>query len=73
MPYALVMTDVGLLAGFADGEFWESTDRGGSWPACVVEDDVLTRLKRDVASRLDPKADPPPSQGGHGEAARGSL
>jgi photosystem II stability/assembly factor-like uncharacterized protein len=33
MPYALVAGDGRLLAGLADGQIWESRDRGGSWHA----------------------------------------
>jgi hypothetical protein len=42
MPYALVATDRRLLAGLADGQLWESTDRGETWRACPLEG--LTRL-----------------------------
>jgi photosystem II stability/assembly factor-like uncharacterized protein len=44
MPYALIATDGRLLAGLADGQLWESTDRGESWSACVLEGDALVRL-----------------------------
>jgi photosystem II stability/assembly factor-like uncharacterized protein len=44
MPYALVATQGRLFAGLADGQVWESTDRGESWHACAVEGDALTRL-----------------------------
>ena len=33
MPYALVATDGRLFAGLADGQLWESRDRGDSWTA----------------------------------------
>jgi photosystem II stability/assembly factor-like uncharacterized protein len=45
MPYALVATDGRLLAGLADGTIWESTDRGDTWRACVLEGDALTALR----------------------------
>jgi photosystem II stability/assembly factor-like uncharacterized protein len=44
MPYALVATDGRLFAGLADGELWESNDRGKSWHACVLEGDSLRGL-----------------------------
>jgi hypothetical protein len=44
MPYALVATGMRLFAGLADGQLWESTDRGESWHACALEGDALTRL-----------------------------
>jgi hypothetical protein len=31
MPYALVATEGRLFAGLANGELWESRDRGNSW------------------------------------------
>ena len=44
MPYALVAIRGYLFAGLADGEVWESTDRGETWHACVLEGDALTQL-----------------------------
>ena len=44
MPYALVATKDRVFAGLADGQLWESNDRGDSWHACVLEGDRLTRL-----------------------------
>jgi photosystem II stability/assembly factor-like uncharacterized protein len=44
MPYALVATAGRLFAGLADGQLWESTDRGESWHACALEGDPLLRL-----------------------------
>ena len=35
MPYALVATDDRLFAGLADGQIWESSDRGETWRACT--------------------------------------
>ncbi len=38
MPYALVALDGGrLLAGLANGELWESGDRGDSWTRCGLD------------------------------------
>jgi len=37
MPYALLATDGGLFAGLADGQLWESRDRGESWTAMRLE------------------------------------
>ncbi|HLF68909.1 MAG TPA: hypothetical protein VI503_06140 [Gaiellaceae bacterium] len=36
MPYALVATDGRLFAGLANGELWESRDRGESWSRCEI-------------------------------------
>jgi len=44
MPYALVAADGRLFAGLADGEIWESSDRGETWRACVLRGDALTEL-----------------------------
>lgn len=44
MPYALAVTEGRLFAGLADGQLWESSDRGESWHACTLEGDMLTRL-----------------------------
>ena len=44
MPYALVATRGRLFAGLADGQLWESVDRGDSWRPCDLRGDVLTRL-----------------------------
>jgi len=44
MPYALMATDGRLFAGLADGQLWESADRGESWHRCTLEGDALTRL-----------------------------
>jgi BNR/Asp-box repeat len=44
MPYALLATKGRLFAGLADGQLWESPDRGETWHACALEGDPLTRL-----------------------------
>jgi photosystem II stability/assembly factor-like uncharacterized protein len=44
MAYALVARDGRLLAGLADGQLWESRDRGDSWAACALEGDALPRI-----------------------------
>src|SRR5919108_696127 len=36
MPYALVATDGRLFAGLADGQLWESRDRGDTWSRCEI-------------------------------------
>ena len=38
MPYALVVGGARLFAGLADGQVWESRDRGDSWRPCVFRD-----------------------------------
>jgi photosystem II stability/assembly factor-like uncharacterized protein len=44
MPYALVWTDGRLFAGLANGELWESGDRGDTWRRCPLADGELPRL-----------------------------
>jgi hypothetical protein len=44
MPYALVAADGHLSAGLADGQIWESRDRGESLNRCAVRGDSLTEL-----------------------------
>ncbi len=44
MPYALVTTPERIFAGLADGEIWESADRGDTWRACSLTGDALTSL-----------------------------
>ena len=44
MPYALLAAGGRLFAGFADGQLWESTDRGDTWRACALRGDALTEL-----------------------------
>jgi photosystem II stability/assembly factor-like uncharacterized protein len=45
MPYALVAADGRLFAGLADGQIWESIDRGDGWRACTLRGDSLTALQ----------------------------
>jgi hypothetical protein len=44
MPYALVATDGRVFAGLADGQIWESGDRGDSWSSLRLEGDRLGAL-----------------------------
>jgi hypothetical protein len=44
MPYTLVAIEGRLFAGLANGQLWESRDRGESWHAGALEGDVLTGL-----------------------------
>jgi hypothetical protein len=44
MPYALLATDGRLFAGLADGQLWESRDRGDSWTPLRLEGGALDRL-----------------------------
>jgi hypothetical protein len=43
MPYALVATGSRLVAGFANGELWESPNRGAAWRGCELHE-PLSRL-----------------------------
>ena len=45
MPYALVATEGRLFAGLADGQLWESSDRGDNWRACRFQGDSITALR----------------------------
>jgi hypothetical protein len=44
MPYALAAADGRLFAGLADGQIWESNDRGDSWHPLAVDGDPVTEL-----------------------------
>jgi hypothetical protein len=44
MPYALVAADGRLFGGLADGQLWESADRGDTWRACSFRGDTLSEL-----------------------------
>ena len=44
MPYALLAVDGRVFAGLADGQIWESIDRGDSWRACTIRGEPLTTL-----------------------------
>lgn len=41
MPYALVAIDGRLFAGLANGELWQSGDRGDTWTAVRLDGDAL--------------------------------
>ena len=44
MPYALLAADGRLFAGLADGQLWESRDRGDHWTALRLDGDSLEAL-----------------------------
>ncbi|HEY1370425.1 MAG TPA: hypothetical protein VGF23_25070 [Gaiellaceae bacterium] len=44
MPYALVASDGRLLTGLADGQLWESRDRGDAWTRRTLEGDQVRRI-----------------------------
>src|SRR5204862_452952 len=44
MPYAVVAADRRLFAGLADGQIWESGDRGDTWEPCALDGDALSEL-----------------------------
>ncbi len=44
MPYALLATDGRLFAGLADGQLWESRDRGDSWTPMRLQGDTLVAV-----------------------------
>ena len=44
LPYALLATDSRMFAGLADGQLWESRDRGDSWAATHVEGERIAAL-----------------------------
>jgi photosystem II stability/assembly factor-like uncharacterized protein len=44
MPYALLATEGRLFAGFADGQLWESRDRGDNWTPLQLHGDALVAL-----------------------------
>jgi photosystem II stability/assembly factor-like uncharacterized protein len=45
MPYALLATGGGrLFAGFADGQLWESHDRGDTWTPLQLEGDNVAAI-----------------------------
>jgi len=44
MPYALLATDGRLFAGLADGQLWESRDRGDSWRQLQLRGGALDAL-----------------------------
>jgi hypothetical protein len=44
MPYSLLATDGRLFAGLANGELWESHDRGDTWTAIRLQGDTLSAV-----------------------------
>jgi hypothetical protein len=44
MPYALLASAGRLFAGLADGQLWQSRDRGERWSRCRLRGDALDRL-----------------------------
>jgi hypothetical protein len=44
MPYALLAADGRLFAGLADGQLWESRDRGDNWTALQLGGATLEAL-----------------------------
>jgi photosystem II stability/assembly factor-like uncharacterized protein len=44
MPYALLATDGRLFAGLADGQLWESRDRGDTWAPLQLEGDSVAAV-----------------------------
>jgi hypothetical protein len=44
MPYALLALEDRLFAGLADGQLWQSLDRGDTWTLCKLEGDELPRV-----------------------------
>jgi photosystem II stability/assembly factor-like uncharacterized protein len=42
MPYALLAVDGRLIAGLANGQLWESSDRGDSWTAMRLHGEMLS-------------------------------
>ena len=49
MPYALVAADGRLFAGLANGELWESRDRGDTWRQCSLSQPLPGLLALAVA------------------------
>jgi photosystem II stability/assembly factor-like uncharacterized protein len=44
MPYALLPVGERLFAGLADGQLWETSDRGESWRRCTLDGGDLGRI-----------------------------
>lgn len=44
MPYALLATEGRLFAGLANGEIWQSHDRGDSWARCLLHGAALSAV-----------------------------
>jgi photosystem II stability/assembly factor-like uncharacterized protein len=53
MPYALLATTGRLFAGLADGELWESRDRGETWAAMRLGGDRLSGVLALAAEPAD--------------------
>ena len=50
MPYALVATADRLYAGLANGQIWESRDRGDSWRECPLDGQINALLALEDAT-----------------------
>ena len=50
MPYAVLAVDGRLFAGLADGQLWESADRGDTWRACAFHDGAPPAVRALVAA-----------------------
>ena len=61
MPYALVATDGRLFAGLADGQLWESRDRGDAWTPLQLEGDGVAA----VLALAPAASESSPSEAGH--------
>ena len=77
MPYALLATDGRLFAGLADGQLWESRDRGDAWSPLQLEGDRWLRYSR-WRRRLTESASPeaglvPPGRGVAGVRDRADV
>jgi photosystem II stability/assembly factor-like uncharacterized protein len=59
MAYALVAANGRLFAGLADGQIWESVDRGDSWGRCRLEGDSIIALRALASSSESPGAASP--------------
>ena len=63
MPYALLAADSRVFAGLANGELWESRDRGDTWTAVKLEGDTLSgvlalaRVTRVRDTKIDSELD----------------
>ena len=62
MPYALVAGDGRLFAALADGQIWQSSDRGDSWRACTSHGAPPPAIHALVYTSTEAE-NPPPSVG----------